>query len=372
MVVPGGVDRGGEVRVIPALLSLIEGLTSRHRVTVVALGQEPVASCYPLLGAMVRNVAPEQRGPHRLARLVGRAVVAAGQDGPPDVVWGMWASVSGLVAVLAARRHRVPAVVHVAGGELVAMADISYGGALGRGGRAISSVTLRRADAVTTASHWMAAQVRRHGHPVERIIPLGVDTDRFVPAASGREPSAPFRLVCLADLNRVKDHDTLLSALAGLLRHRPELPFELDLIGTDTLNGMVQSRAGELGLAVRAHGFVRSSALPALLQQADLHVMSARHDAGPVAALEAAACGLATVGTDVGHLADWARSDPPAALTVPPRRADLLSHAIGEVLSDAGRRSALAAAAGSFARRHDRRATVDAFDQLLSGLVRRQ
>ncbi|MFN0026673.1 MAG: glycosyltransferase family 4 protein [Acidimicrobiales bacterium] len=370
MVVPGGVDRGGEERVIPALLSLIEGLAARHQVTVVALGQEPVASRYPLLGATVHNVAPEQRGPHRLARLAGRAVMAAGRDGRPDVIWGMWASVSGLVAVLAGRRYRVPSAVHVAGGELVAMADIGYGGGLGRGGRIISSFTLHRADAVTTASHWMARHVRQHGHRVDQIIPLGVDTDRFVPPPSVRRSTSPFQLVCLADLNPVKDHATLLAALDELRRLRPELRFELDLIGTDTLHGAVQQRAAERGLVVRAHGFLPSSQLPALLQRADLHVMSARHDAGPVAALEAAACGLATVGTDVGHLADWARADPPAALTVPPRRADLLGPAIGEVLSDGARRSALAAAARAFAKRHDRHATVDAFDELFTRLRR--
>lgn len=356
---------------IPALLSLIEGLARRHRVTVVALGQEPVKSCYPLLGATVRNVPPERRGPHRLARLLGRAVVAAGRDGKPDVVWGMWASVSGLAAVLAARRYRVPSAVHVGGGELLALTDIGYGGALGRGGRAISSVTLRRADAVTTASHWMAEHVRRHGHCVDRIIPLGVDTARFVPTSPPRVAAEPFQLVCLADLNLVKDHQTLLSALDSLRRSHPELSFELDLLGLDTLLGTVQRRAAELGLVVRAHGFVPSSKLPAHLQRADLHVMSARHDAGPVAALEAAACGLATVGTDVGHLADWARADPPAAVTVPIRRPDLLGSAIGEVLSDSTRRTTLAAAARAFALRHDHHATVDAFDELLTTLRRR-
>ena len=117
MVVPGGVDRGGQERVIPALLWLIEGLAQRHRVTVVALGQEPVACRYELLGATVLNVAPERPGPYRLARLLARAVRATGQNGRPDVVQGMWASVSGLAAVLAARRYRVPGLVHVAGGD---------------------------------------------------------------------------------------------------------------------------------------------------------------------------------------------------------------------------------------------------------------
>ena len=41
MVLPGGVDRGGEERVIPAFLALIERLSREHDVHVFALHQEP-------------------------------------------------------------------------------------------------------------------------------------------------------------------------------------------------------------------------------------------------------------------------------------------------------------------------------------------
>lgn len=372
MVVPGGVDRGGQERVIPALLWLIEGLAQRHRVTVVALGQEPVACRYELLGATVLNVAPERPGPYRLARLLARAVRAAGQNGRPDVVQGMWASVSGLAAVLAARRYRVPGLVHVAGGELVAMTDIGYGGSLGRGGRWIAASTLRQADVVSVASQWMAEHVTSHGYRVDAVIPLGVDTQRFHPApddtdgggcVGGGEHRRVHRLIAVADLNRIKDHATLLDALDALVRRHPELGrVELDVVGTDTLDGAVQLRAAELGLTVRAHGFVTSARLAPLLRGATLHVMSARHDAGPVAFLEAAACGLATVGTTVGHLADLAAADPPGAVAVPPRQADQLGEAIYGLLVDPARRQAIAEVARRFALAHDRHATVDAFE----------
>lgn len=363
MVVPGGVDRGGEERVIPALLWLIEGMAQRHRVTVVALGQERRATSYPLLGATVLNVAAETPGPHHLVRQLARAIHAAGSRGRPDVLHGLWASVSGLAAVAAARRHRVPSVVHVSGGELVALADVGYGGGLGRGGRLISSTTLHRATAVTVASHWMASHVRSHGYRVDEVIPLGVDTDRFHPP-SGAPPStepARRRLICVADLNPVKDHATLIEALAEVQKRHL---LRIDLVGIDTLKGAVQRRAAELCVVVKSHGFLPSAALVALFQEAELHVMSARHDAGPVAFLEAAACGLATVGTNVGHLADLAAADPPGAVAVDPGRADLLADAISSMLSDPARQQRIAGVARSFALTHDRHATVDAFDAL--------
>jgi glycosyltransferase involved in cell wall biosynthesis len=360
LVVPGGVDRGGRERVIPALLWLIEGLAVTHRVTVVALGQEPNASRFALAGATIVNVPPEERGPHRLVRQVARAIRAVGSEGRPDVVHGLWASVTGLVAVAAARRYRVPSLVHVAGGELVALHDIGYGGSIGRGGRLIARTGLRRADDVTVASEWMADLVVANGFRRPGIVPLGVDTSRFVPAVD-LDSRVPHRLVHVASLNRVKDQSTLLEAVALARREIPTIT--VDLVGVDTLDDAMQRRAEQLELAdaVAFHGFVPSDELAIFYQRAALHVISSRHEAGPVSVLEAAACGVPTVGTRVGHIADFATAVPPAAVAVPTRDPRALADAIVAVLGDDAQRLALGAAARSWAVEHDAAATVRAF-----------
>lgn len=361
LVVPGGFDRGGRHRVIPALLWLAESLAADHRVTVVALGQDHTADRFALAGATVRTVPAEARGPHRLARMVARGVRAAGAEGRPDVVHGLWASVSGLVAVGAARRHRAPSLVHVAGGELVAFPDIAYGGALGRGGRLIGRATLARADRVTVASDWMADHVRARGHRVDAVVPLGVDVERFLAGSEGDDPPGAASLVHVGSLNGVKDQATLLRAFARVRARHPGAT--LDLVGVDTQAGAHARLAALLGVAdaVRFHGFVPSDELPALLRRARVHVLSSRHDAGPVAVLEAAACGVPTVGTAVGHVADLAAASPPGAVAVPIGDAEALSDAVSDLLDDPVRHAALADAARTFAVAHDRRATVAAF-----------
>lgn len=358
---------------IPALLWLAEGLAAHHRVTVVALGQERDAQRFELVGATVRTVPAEARGPHRLARQVARGVAAVGAEGRPDVVHGLWASVTGLVAVMAARRHRVPSLVHVAGGELVAFPDIGYGGALGTGGRLIARAGLRGADHVTVATDWMAAHVRRAGYRVDDVVPLGVDTERFtVRSGRGSALDDPTRLVHVASLNGVKDQATLLRAFARIRAARPEVT--LDIAGVDTTNGAVARYAAELGLAdaVRFHGFVPSADLAALLQGAALHLLSSRHDAGPVAVLEAAACGVPTVGTAVGHVADLAAATPPGAVAVPVGHAERLAAEALALLADEPRRQAVAATARAFALAHDRRATVARFDAAYRQLLARR
>ncbi len=55
LVLPGGVDRSGEVRVIPAFVALIERLARRHDVEVFAQRQEELPGRWRLAGATVHN-----------------------------------------------------------------------------------------------------------------------------------------------------------------------------------------------------------------------------------------------------------------------------------------------------------------------------
>jgi hypothetical protein len=167
-------------------------------------------------------------------------------------------------------------------------------------------------------------------------VPLGVDLDAWPPREPRqRTPGECARLIHVASLNRVKDQTTLLFALAELARSGTR--FEMEIVGEDTLGGEVQALAGRLGISDRInfHGFVPQRRLRALVAAADLMIMASRHEAGPVAMLEAAVVGVPTVGTAVGHIAEWA---PSAATSVAVGDAAALARAIGMLL--ARRRSA--------------------------------
>ena len=248
----------------------------------------------------------------------------------------------------------------------MAMPDIGYGGALGRGGRLIGSRSVRWADEVTTATDWMADHVLAATGRRPGVVPLGVDVSRFAPDPAASEPH---RLVHVASLNRVKDQTTLLQAFAKVRDRFDDA--RLDLIGVDTLGGEMHRLATSLGCADAAefHGFVPSDELPSFYQRAAVHVISSRHDAGPVSVLEAAACGVPTVGSRVGHIADFARGPNPLAIGVPPGDADLLAEAIIALLTDDDRRSEIGRAARDWAVNHDAAATARAFSDRYRALV---
>ena len=85
VVVPGGVDRSGEYRVIPALLALLARLAQAHEVHVIALAQEDSPGEWRLAGAHIHNV-----GRVRPRRRALGALLALHREQRLDVVQAIW------------------------------------------------------------------------------------------------------------------------------------------------------------------------------------------------------------------------------------------------------------------------------------------
>jgi len=355
LVVPGGVDRTGEFRVIPALLALIRRLAREHEVHVYALHQEPVEGHWELLGARVHNIGD------RWTRL--RAIVAIRdehQRSPFDVIHAIFSGHASLIAVATGMLLRRPSLVHIAGGELVALRDIGYGGRLKWRGRLREAVVLRRADIITAASAAIIESLKALGLRARRV-PLGVDLRAWPPRAPHERSGRSARLIHVASLNRVKDQATLLRALEVLVKAGVE--FRMDIVGVDTLSGEIDRLIQELGLQhhVSLLGFKTQRELRPLMESADLLVMSSRHEAGPLVVLEAAVAGVPTVGTAVGHVAEWA---PSAALVVPVGDWFGLANAIQQVLADETLRLRLAVSAQRLALLEDADHTARTFERI--------
>jgi len=360
LVVPGGVDRSGEYRVIPALLALIKRLALEDEVHVFALAQEAAPGCWDLVGARVHNMGAGSAVPRVVA-----AIYRESRPTPFQIVQSIWSGASGLAAVAAANVLRIPSVVHVAGGELVALPHIRYGGRLRWHGRAREALVLRGATAVTAASRPMIDAIAALGITARRI-PLGVDLDTWpLRQPVRRAVGSLARLIHVASLNPVKDQATLLHALASLSVSGPA--FHLDSVGEDTLSGEIQATAAKLGLMDRItfHGFLTQRQLRPLMERAHVNVISSRHEAGPLAVLEAAAVGVPTVGTAVGHIAEWA---PRAALSVPVGDARALASAIARLLENEDLRLEIAREAQRIAGAEDAGHTAFQFRKLYADI----
>jgi glycosyltransferase involved in cell wall biosynthesis len=362
LVVPGGVDRTGVDRVIPCLLWIIERLARRHDVHVFALNQEPEPDTWSLLGATVHNIGTV-RGRRR--RFIS-TFAAEHRRTRFDLVHAFFGG-PGAYAAVVGWRHRVPVVLHAAGGELVGLTDIGYGGRCTARGRLAWRLAVAGAARVTVATPYMQHLAGIHEVDAE-LVPLGVALDLWPPTAPhSRHPARPVRLLHVGDIRPVKDQTTLLDAVARLADAGVEL--ELDMVGLDTMAGALQrsATAGRLSRVTRWHGVLRRGALRALMHEADLLLVSSRHEAGPLVVLEAAIAGVPTVGTAVGHVAEFA---PAAAIGVPVGDSAALAHSIATLVADEPRRLRMARAAQQRAVAMNADRTVATFERIYSVITK--
>ncbi len=366
LIVPGGMDRSGTHRVIPALLWLIKRLARRHDVHVFSLQEESDLPAYSLHGATVH--ACGAAGPFERRLWALRSIFDEQRRQRFDLFHAFWANPSGAVAALAGGILQCPVVVHLAGGELAAIDEISYGGQSRLRGRLQVALALTLADSVTAPSWPMCQAAARKGCRAIRV-PLGVDLEAWpVRPPRSRDPNRPPRLLHVGSLNRVKDQTTLLRAASIMARRG--LSFRLGIVGVDTLDGRIQELSQYLGVRDRTefHGFLPHERLRRMMEDADLLLMSSRHEAGPLVLLEAAVVGVPCVGTAVGHIAEWA---PSAAIAVPVGDATALAEETLALLADEPRRQRLARAAYERALREDADFSAQQVEAVYSDLLGR-
>ncbi|HEX5417047.1 MAG TPA: glycosyltransferase [Chloroflexota bacterium] len=335
-IVLPGFSAGADDWCIPALRNLAEQLARRDDARVVALRYPYRPGRYEAFAARVIALGGGRRrgpGSATLWRDALLTLAAEHRRARFDVLHAFWATESGFLTAIAGRVLGIPTVVSLAGGELVGFRDLGYGDQLRRAQRVQVAAALRLANVVTAGSTYLMdlARSRLRRLRGDRLLraPLGVDTALF---QSAFPPTHGWpRLVHVGSLVPVKDQSTLLAAVARL--HAGGTRCLLDIAGSGPLAASLQFQAEELGIGrfVRLRGEVPQEQLPCFYQEGDLFVLSSRHEAQCVAALEAAACGLPIVGTAVGVIPELS---PDASRAVAPGDPDALAETIATLLAD--------------------------------------
>jgi glycosyltransferase involved in cell wall biosynthesis len=357
----GGVDRSGEDKVMHAFLWLLERLARHHDVHVFAFNQEAEPASWELLGTRVHNIGPGKGWRRRLLATFAEEHRVS----PFQLIHGIFGW-GGTYGSLLGWRHRLPVLFHPSGGEFLALRDINYGMRCTMRGRLELRIALAGARRVTVASTPMQ-QLAAAQNAVAQLVPIGVALDRWPPSVPRpRDPSQPARLLHVGDIRPVKDQMVLLAAARKL--QEAGLDFQLDMVGLDTMSGALHRSPDAVALQakVRWHGVLGRDALRGLMNQAELLLMSPRHEAAPFATLEAAIAGVPTVGTNVGHIADWA---PDAAIAVPVGDAHALARETMALLSDEPRRMSIAHEAQRRAIAVDADYTAATFERMYSEML---
>jgi L-malate glycosyltransferase len=178
--------------------------------------------------------------------------------------------------------------------------------------RPLTQFVVRQSDAITVPSKWLAeAAYRDLGIPRDvaiEVIPNFVDTDRFRPldGHAGRtlppKPSEPPRVLThvsnFRPLKRVEDVVRIFAAV------RAEIPSRLDLVGEGPERSRIEALVESLGLREHVRFLGERGDLVEILQQSDLFLLPSQTESFGLAALEAMACGVPVVASDVGGVAE--------------------------------------------------------------------
>lgn len=192
--------------------------------------------------------------------------------------------------------------------------------------RALVRRNLRRADKVVSTSHAMARRTAAicPGIGTITVVPFGVDMDLFQPRGTVEAGHAPV-IGTVKSLAPKYGIDTLIEAFALLVPAHPGL--RLRIVGSGPQETELKELSVSLGVGDRIDwvGRVGHAEVPDELRKMDVYAALSKLDSESfgVAVIEASACGVPVVVSDVGGLPEVVvqdatgfvvpRSDPSAA-----------------------------------------------------------
>lgn len=211
-----------------------------------------------------------------------------------------------------------------------------------------------RYDRIVAPSQAILDQLVQH-EGVDRLktrcLPNGVDCERFRPIDSDLRsqarrqfglPEQAYLIGCVARLVPVKRHEDLIAGFSMIATSHPDA--RLVLVGGGMLGQSLERQVETLGLGRQVLFLGESRAMEQLLPLLDAFALVSSTEGMSNAILEAMACGLPTVATDVGGNPELVQPTVTGYL-VPPFRPGELALALSELLEhrEHGRRMGHAA-----------------------------
>ncbi len=257
--------------------------------------------------------------------------------------------------VCAALRHcQRPYILTLHGGNLPAFAR--------RWPRRVRAL-LNSAQIVTTPSRYLLSQLGYYRSDM-RLVPNALALAGYhFRLRNGARPS----LIWLRAFHEIYDPVLAVRVLKHLTVEFPQI--RLTMVGPDKSDGSRQRAEQEISRAkldswVAFAGQVLKQDVPGWLQRGDIFLNTTTVDNAPVSVVEALACGLCVVSTNIGGLPYLLAHDADALL-VPPRDPIAMALAVRRLLREPALAERLSRAGRIVAERHDWSLVLPQWENLL-------
>ena len=195
--------------------------------------------------------------------------------------------------------------------------DILIGAKRSRLRRFIVKYVLKKADLITCDAEHMREAMRRLGATPKKIsiVNFGVDTRKFSPKRRSEKLRKKLGIhnsptvISLRNLEPLYDVETFIKSIPMVLKEVPETKFVIAGRGSEEMRLKKLAKSLDVSDSISFVGWIPHDKLPRYLASADVYVSTSLSEGGiSVSTLEAMACELAPVVTEVGDNTKWIKN----------------------------------------------------------------
>lgn len=256
----------------------------------------------------------------------------------PDLIHAHFSYPDGYGMMRLAKRWKVPLVISALG---TIERKVAYEGSY-TSKQIIEAMNF--ADRILSVSEDLKLHIVNLGIDKDKVhvVPNGVDTGKFKPAGKAHArnvlnlPQDKNIVLFVGALRKIKGVDYLIEAAQNFVDRKTDL----FMVGRDDgLKKNLEKRAHELKIAdyIKFTGPVNHEDIPLWISASDILVLPSLSEGRPNVILEALACEVPVVATDVGGIPEL-MLDGETGYLVPAKSPDELSRKINKLLDDKDRR----------------------------------
>lgn len=214
----------------------------------------------------------------------------------PDVVHAHYASSYGLIGALCGFR---PYILSVWGSDVYDFPQQNWLF------RSIIQFNLKMADQILSTSNVMRAETKKYTDKSILVTPFGVDTALF----KKKDAKKKQRKIIIGTVKTLEEKygiDTLISTFAILCERNPSKEMELRIAGSGNKAGKYKEQVKGLNLEDKVFfdGRIPNTSVPSYINQMDVYLALSRFESFGVAIVEAMACEVPVVVSNVGGLSE--------------------------------------------------------------------